>query len=82
MASMEPTEALTSDQAAQKMPPSAQKDLLEWSSGQSPADYLALTITNEFNPSELSRNDSRIVIDDDHPFNEYFLLRACHLLHF
>jgi predicted membrane-bound spermidine synthase len=82
VASLEPTESLTSDQAALRLPPAARNDLLEWSTTTDAAQYLGSTITGEFDPAELSRPDTRIEIDDDHPFNEYFLLRFCHLLNY
>ncbi|MEI8288472.1 MAG: hypothetical protein WCH99_03295 [Verrucomicrobiota bacterium] len=82
VASMTPTESFSSHEAATRLPALAKKDLLEWSTNSDAAAYLASTMKREFNPAVLSRPDPRIVIDDDHPFSEYFLLRSCHLLRY
>jgi spermidine synthase len=80
LASMDPIPQQTADQLAARMPPAAQKDLLEWASGQDARTYLGRVVSNEAPPEFLlnSTLDSRnpdIRITDDHPVNEYFLLR-------
>ena len=60
---------------AQRLPPAAKRDLLEWSGGADLTAYLGQVLAgetlaaNNLNPNPLVR------ITDDRPYNEYFLLR-------
>ena len=57
------------------MPPEAKKDLLEWSPAQDLPGYLGRVVLQE-TPIKNALNPNReIRITDDHPYNEYFLLR-------
>jgi hypothetical protein len=49
--------------------------LLEWASAMSPAAYLGEVVWNERFMLELLNPNPSIRITDDHPFNEYFLMR-------
>jgi spermidine synthase len=75
LASMEPINPLTPSQVALAMPNAAADDLLEWSSSRDLADYLAQVVAQEFEIEQELDPDPRIRITDDHPYNEYFLLR-------
>jgi spermidine synthase len=80
LASMEPTKSLSPEEAAKRLPPLAQQDMLEWSSPTDAADFMGRTVAKEFGPEIFAGFDPRVVINDDHPFNEYFLLRNNRLL--
>ena len=75
VASMAPTDALTPEQVAARLPPAAKHDLLEWAPDQDAAKYLQPVVTHEYGLPDLSESDPSVAITDDHPFNEYFLLR-------
>lgn len=80
LASSEPIADLTPQEAAMEMPNDAVDDLLEWSSSRHLASYLAQVLLKEFSIEEALNSDPRIRVTDDHPFNEYFLLRRWGLL--
>ena len=75
LASMQPIEALTSTDLILRMPETARRDLLEWSSTMSPAAYIGRVVWDERFMPELLNADPSIRITDDRPFNEYFLMR-------
>lgn len=73
--SMSPIYHLDAKQLAARLPDAAKKDLLEWTKIKDPAVYLNIVATNEFSvPLSLNTNRN-VVVDDDHPYNEYYLLR-------
>jgi spermidine synthase len=72
---MEPIDPLTPYQVAMAMPNAAVDDLLEWSSSRDLPAYLAQILSKEFEIEQELDPDPRIRITDDHPYNEYFLLR-------
>ena len=75
LASGEPIETLDAHQLTAQMPEGARTDLLEWTSIGDVSAYIGLVVTNEIPLSEILNSDPTIQITDDHPFNEYFLLR-------
>jgi spermidine synthase len=76
LASMDPIESLDAQQLAARMPESAKKDLLEWSSSRDVSAYLRQVVANEIPIPQTLNPDPEIKISDDQPFNEYFLLRG------
>ncbi len=80
LASMEPIEIPTPEQLAARMPAGAKKDLLEWHPSGDPADYLGQVISQEVPLENVLNPDPDIQITDDHPLNEYFLLRQTGLI--
>jgi spermidine synthase len=78
-ASMEPIPNLSVEELAAKMPRMAAKDLLEWSSSPDADVYLEEVLSEEIPPASALNSDPRIRVTDDHPYNEYFLLRRWHL---
>jgi len=75
LASKEPIPNLSANQLASRMPAAAAIDLLEWDPSEVVADYVQQALSNEI-PIESALNpDPRIRITDDHPYNEYFLIR-------
>jgi predicted membrane-bound spermidine synthase len=75
LASMEPIASLVPSQIATALPPAAVDDLLEWSHSRNLPAYLAQVVSKEFEIEQELDPDPRVRITDDHPYNEYFLLR-------
>ncbi len=75
LASMDPIEVPSPEQLMVRIPASASNDLLEWSDIRDLPAYVAQVVLREV-PVEQSLNPDRAIqITDDHPLNEYFLLR-------
>jgi spermidine synthase len=75
LASMEPMARLDATKLVERMPASARQDLMEWSDTPSIVDYVGKVIQREYPVQALLNPDASIEITDDHPLNEYFLLR-------
>jgi spermidine synthase len=75
LASGEPSETLDAHQLAARMPEGARTDLLEWTSTRDVSGYIRPVVSHEISIPEALNPDPAIQITDDHPFNEYFLLR-------
>ena len=75
LASAEPIETLDAEQLAARMPGKAKKDLLEWDPSWEVSAYIEQVVTNEISIPTILNPDPKVQITDDHPFNEYFLLR-------
>jgi hypothetical protein len=61
------------------MPGKAKQDLLEWDPSLEVSAYIGLVITNELSIPKILNPDPKVQITDDHPYNEYFLLRRSDL---
>ncbi|HEX3355796.1 MAG TPA: hypothetical protein VHS31_02350, partial [Tepidisphaeraceae bacterium] len=75
LGSMEPIQVPPIDQLVAKFPPAAKADLVEWNPPQTPAQLLSSVVLHEYRLETLLNLDPRIQITDDHPLNEYYLLR-------
>jgi spermidine synthase len=75
LASMEPITMFASSALAESMPIKASEDLLEWSASRDLPGYLQEVLSKSIPVEEALNPDPRIRITDDHPYNEYFLLR-------
>ena len=75
LASMDPIEPQTAEELAARMPDAAKKDLLEWSSSPNLPGYLNLVVSREGAIKDALNPNPEIQVADDHPYNEYFLLR-------
>jgi spermidine synthase len=77
LASSAPIPDRTAEELAARMPARAQEDLLEWNSrtNLTISGYLNLVVSQEVPVQEVLNPDVKIRITDDHPYNEYFLLR-------
>jgi spermidine synthase len=78
VASMEPIPNLSAEQVAARMPAAAGKDLLEWTRLKNLPSYLDEVLLKEIPVESALNPDARVRITDDHPYNEYFLLRRRH----
>ena len=75
LASEEPIETLDAHQLAARMPEGGRTDLLEWTSTRDVSGYIGLVVSHEVSIPQILDPDPTVQITDDHPFNEYFLLR-------
>jgi len=76
LASMKPIPALSASQLAAKLPPDAARDLMEWGPASSPEEQFEIVLDREESPDALiQRSPNAPPMQDDHPFNEYFVLR-------
>ncbi len=75
LGSMSPIPTLTAEQAAAAMPPAAAADLLEWHPRGTLAGYVGQVLARERPVADLMGGDPSVVVTDDRPFNEYFLVR-------
>jgi predicted membrane-bound spermidine synthase len=76
LASMTPIPSLSAAEFAARMPPTAQRDLLEWSDGLTAEAMAAKILGARLAPEEVApASGAAIEITDDHPYNEYFILR-------
>ena len=78
IASMQPIRNPDPEAALQKMPDSARHDYLEWFKSKTLRVitlHLATILEREIPMGEFLHEDEEILISDEHPFNEYYLLR-------
>ncbi len=74
LASMTPFETPTIEEIVSRLPASATIDLSEWTKKGLRAD-IAAVLGNEIPVASLLGPDASRAVTDDHPYNEYFLLR-------
>ena len=74
LASAEPIDTLSAGQILARLPPRAGADLSEWSGARTAAD-MERVIASELPVEALMTDRRSVVITDDRPYNEYFLLR-------
>lgn len=74
LASMSPLPDLTAEALFAKLPAKARRDLEEWAKKDARSDW-ATMLAREVPLRELLPQDRSITITDDHPYNEYYLLR-------
>lgn len=77
VASSKPIPPITPEQFAVAMPPDAQKDLMEWNDHNDPniISYAKRILAGKKDLSEFLNPDKNIMVSDDQPYNEYFLVR-------
>jgi hypothetical protein len=81
LASMEPISIPSSSILATRMPPAAVSDFVEWGPETTPQEKFDLVLSHEIPFQQLVAEGPRVpAMRDDHPINEYFLLRD--LFHF
>ena len=62
---------------ASRLPPRAAADLVEWQDGETPPAMMDRVLAGEKKVDDLVGLDpAEAPISDEHPINEYFLLRA------
>jgi spermidine synthase len=75
LASQDPIQIPDPAQMLARMPESAKRDLLEWSTSHDLAKDLATVVSREVDLQKILNPDPTIKITDDDPMNEYFFLR-------
>ena len=79
LASMRPIPNLSASELAEKLPPEAARDLMEWGPASSPQEQFQIVLTRELSLAALIEKDPNVpTLQDDHPVNEYFILRRLH----
>lgn len=77
LASVSPIPVATAAQLAQRMPPDASRDLIEWGPSATPEEQFESVLEQEVPlVSFLQKNENNTpALQDDRPVNEYFLIR-------
>ena len=75
IASMQPFEMPNAEDFEKRLPPKARADLMEWFRGENLQQLYQIVKTHEVPIKSMLGSNSDISITDDHPFNEYFLMR-------
>jgi spermidine synthase len=73
--SMTPIPNRSAEEIIARMPEAAKKDLMEWTEVKDPVEYMNKVVGHEFNLSDILNPDESIVVTDDRPYNEYYVLR-------
>jgi len=77
LASKQPIPNRTAAELAQRMPPTAVRDLQEWNPPAGPERIFAAVLSMERSPAQvIAVRPQTPAMQDDRPVNEYFLLRA------
>ncbi len=76
--SEEPIDEPTVDEFVERMPPPARKDLLEWNSGENEdiRRFVSAILDTNIAIERVLGDNSDVRIDDDRPYNEYYLVRS------
>jgi spermidine synthase len=76
LASMTPIAHVSASELAEKLPPDAARDLMEWGPASSPQEQFETVLNHEVSlDSLIQRASNTPALQDDHPVNEYFVLR-------
>ena len=77
VASMEPIRVPTAEEFVARLPAKARRDLVEWNTGdlRDPRAFIAEVLKRQVPVEDLLEGDAGVVVKDDRPFNEYYLLR-------
>jgi predicted membrane-bound spermidine synthase len=75
LASLKPIPALSAEDAAGRLPAKAASDLVEWGPTSSAATQFALVLERELDLAPVLQRADLPTIEDDRPFNEYYVLR-------
>ena len=76
LASTHPIPVRTSLELANRMPPSAIADMLEWGPARFPTQQFDLVLSQEITPEQLiALSPTTPALQDDRPINEYFFFR-------
>ena len=76
-ASMAPIPERNADELLVRMPAAAVTDMMEWGPEKAPREQLQLMLAHSIAPEEfIARAPQYPTLHDDHPVNEYFLIRT------
>ncbi|MES2790798.1 MAG: fused MFS/spermidine synthase [Planctomycetota bacterium] len=77
LCSLHPLPDRTASELFARMPETARKDLVEWNSDRSGESFLEAVIASRVVATDVLSEDPTVIITDDRPYNEYYLLRRC-----
>ncbi len=75
LASQQPIPQRSAVELADRLPESARNDLLEWSPGDPVESLFAAVMGSEIDAAAVASDDPDVIITDDRPYNEYYLMR-------
>ena len=75
LCSQEPLPERTASELYARLPEAARRDLVEWSSDRSGESLLDGVISKPVIAKDVVHDDPLVIITDDRPYNEYYLLR-------
>ncbi|MBF0567584.1 MAG: hypothetical protein HQK95_01835 [Nitrospirae bacterium] len=75
IASMKPIKPVNVAEFVKKMPQKAQEDLVEWFINPDTESIIKQIFDFEFDIRYILKDDKRLTITDDRPFNEYYFIR-------
>jgi spermidine synthase len=76
LASMNPIPSATAEQLAQRLPPDASRDLMEWGPASTPEEEFHSVLEQEVPVASIIEDDPQApALQDDRPVNEYFFIR-------
>jgi spermidine synthase len=76
LASMSPIPSVTAAQLAQRLPPDASHDLMEWGPTATPEEQFQAVLEQEVPVVSILQEDPKApALQDDRPVNEYFVIR-------
>ncbi|MFO0917452.1 MAG: fused MFS/spermidine synthase [Planctomycetaceae bacterium] len=75
LCSMQPIPERTPQQLFERLPDAARRDLVEWTPQNTGEALLNGVISNRYRPVDIVPSDFAPTITDDHPYNEYYLMR-------
>lgn len=75
LASLQPIPHRSAAELAARLPDKARADLTEWTGDRTAESLLQAVVGNEVPVDDLLDPDLSVIITDDHPYNEYCLLR-------
>lgn len=80
-ASKNPINSISPEQFIQSLPKNAQLDLMEWNDFNDPdiLSYATRILSGKKDIHQFLNPESDILVTDDRPFNEYFLLRSTYI---
>ncbi len=75
LCSMQPLPERTGSELYARLPEAARRDLVEWSTDRTGESLLDAVIASPVSAAEVISDDPLVIITDDRPYNEYYLLR-------
>jgi hypothetical protein len=72
---MNPIGVPSAQEMVSRMPDAARDDMMEWYENKDLGGLLQFVLGSEMPLSAILNGDIRIIITDDRPYNEYYLLR-------
>jgi spermidine synthase len=75
LASERPIPSRSAAELAARLPEKAAADAVEWTPDRTVESLFQATIGRQFAPEEALDDDPRVIVSDDRPYNEYYLLR-------